>query len=264
MSKLKKAVCLSGGFGSRLNPATLVTNKHVLPVYVDNNNGGAIPMLHFPLKTLKNSGIEEVLIITSQEHGGTIIDYFSDGKKIGLDLTYKIQDMYPEDGITGIAQAMKLSKSFCSNENFAVILGDNYYEDTFEKEFSEFSELKPLPGNTFAPATIFLKEVSDPQRFGCATLDTNGKVIEIIEKPKEPKSNWAVTGLYLYTPHVFELLPTLVPSARKELEVSNINDYYVKNNCMRSVFLKNKWSDLGTPKSMLHICNYLSEKNNNA
>ncbi len=260
-----KGIILAGGFGTRLKPATNVTNKHLLPIYVKAL--GAVPMLHFPLNTLKNSGVKEILIISSQDHCGAIIDHFGDGKEFGVDLTYKIQNMHPSDGITGIAQALKLSKEFVGTSNLAVVLGDNYFEDTFEKEFIEFdNQTIRLPKREFdshqlSPAAIFLKSVDDPQRFGVATVNQKGRVTKIIEKPEHPETSLAVTGLYLYTPHVFDLLPQLKPSRRMELEVTDINNSYVNDETMRAYTLKGHWSDMGTPESILSTQNYLNTEN---
>lgn len=251
-----KGVILAGGHGTRLRPATEVTNKHLLPIYV--NGKGAFPMLHFPIQTLKNSGVKEILIISSQDHSGAIIEHFGDGRKHGVDLTYKVQDMFPEDGVTGIAQALKLAEGFVGSSNFATILGDNWFEDTFEKEFKDFDNSPTILDHQFAPAAIFLKEVHDPQRFGVATLGENSKVLEIIEKPENPKTNFAVVGLYLYSSNVFSILPKLKPSRRKELEVTDVNNHYVKNGTMRSYILHGKWKDAGTPESMLETIKYVN------
>lgn len=218
-------------------------------------------MLHFPIQTLKNSGVTEILIISSQDHSGSIIEHFGDGKTYGVDLTYKIQNMFPTDGITGIAQALKLAEHFVGNSNFAVILGDNWFEDSFVKEFSEFDKLNSMSssdGTVFAPSAIFLKSVHDPERFGVATLGNNSKVLEIIEKPDSPKSNFAVVGLYLYTPDVFSILPNLKPSRRKELEITDVNNHYVKIGTMRSYILSNRWKDAGTPESILETTKYIN------
>lgn len=261
-----KGVILAGGFGTRMKPATNVTNKHLLPLYVKSM--GAVPMLHFPLNTLKKSGVREILIISSQDHCGDIIDHFGDGKTFDLDLTYKVQDMHPADGVTGIAQALKLSQSFIGDSNFAVILGDNYYEDSFEKEFLSFDS---QCGSTslkhgydmyhLAPAAIFLKSVEDPKRFGVATISQKGRVTNIVEKPEHPETNLAVTGLYLYTPQVFDLLPHLKPSRRNELEITDINNRYVNDETMKAYQLKGHWSDMGTPESIIATQNFLDTVN---
>jgi glucose-1-phosphate thymidylyltransferase len=265
MSHKIKGICLAGGFGKRMLPATEVTNKHLLPIY--NTTMGAVPIIHFPLETLKNSGVTEILVISSQDHCGDIISHLGDGKKLGLDLTYKIQDMNPADGITGIAQALKLAEGFVGTSNFAVILGDNFFENTFAEEFTSFDQQQTnikmehsYSGYNLAPAAIFLKAVHDPQRYGVATTNNKGRVVKIVEKPEHPETNLAVSGLYLFTPQVFSLLPHLKPSRRMELEISDINNQYVKDGTMKSYMLKGFWNDMGTPESLVATQNFLEAK----
>ena len=248
---MKRAIILGGGFGKRLSPATLITNKHLLPLYSEKD--GAIPMIFFPIATLKNSGIENILIITSRDHCGHMVQTLGDGQELGVDLSYKIQEMDRKP--TGIAQALKLTQSFVKDESFAVILGDNYYEDTFVDQLRDFAKMSKINKEV---ASIFLKEVKDPERFGVATTDESGNVIEIEEKPLKPKSNKAVTGLYLYTDHVFSLIPSLRVSGRGELEITDINNWYVKNNTMQSYNLEGFWSDMGTPSSMLYTQHFIN------
>jgi glucose-1-phosphate thymidylyltransferase len=243
-------VCLSGGFGKRMLDSTRVINKHLLPVYSEQ---GAIPMLYYPINTLIQSGVTNILIITSDEAAGLIIETMGDGSKFGNDIhfTYKIQSMHNPEKPIGIAGALKLSQHFVGENPFAVILGDNFYEDSFCKEFQKFD-------NTPNLAHVFLKEVVDPERFGVATIKDN-KITEIIEKPKNPQSNFAVTGLYLFTNHIFKLLPNLSVSLRGELEVSDLNHYYVKSGEMGHSIIKNYWSDLGIPSSMLRSQEYINK-----
>lgn len=247
-------VILAGGWGTRLKPFTAVSNKHLAPIY--SLKEGAVPMIHYPIRTLRDSGVKEILIISSREHSGAIIQHLGDGEELGVNLTYKIQEMNRSP--TGIAQALKLSEHFVGNNNFAVILGDNYYEDTFKNEFDDFNKwFKPHD----VAAQVFLKEVHDPHRFGVATVDTNNynKIIKIVEKPKEPETNLAVTGLYIYTPKVFQLLPMFKPSGRGEIEITDVNNWYVDNNKMRtSEILKGFWHDMGTPESMLHTQKFIN------
>ncbi len=249
-------ICLAGGYGKRLSPWTLNNNKHLAPIYSEKD--GAVPMIHYPIKTLKNSGINEILIISSREHSGNIIEHMGDGEDFGVNLSYKVQEM--DRSPTGIAQALKLAEHFVGDENFAVILGDNFYEDTFRKEAENFDNTCK-EYNLSNQAAIFLKEVNDSERFGVATIskETN-KVIEIEEKPLRPKSNLAVTGFYFYTPQVFEILPTLSASARGELEITDLNNWYVKNNSMSSYILNGFWHDMGTPVSMLHTQQFINNK----
>jgi glucose-1-phosphate thymidylyltransferase len=248
-----KGVILAGGHGTRLREFTKILNKGLAPIYCPE---GAVPQLVFPLKTLVNSGIKDIMIITSRDHCGKIVELFGDGTDYGCTLTYRIQEM--SRPIVGIAQALGLAKDFVGNSNFAVILGDNYYEDNFGEAFKRFDESKTGAG-------IFLKRVPDPERFGVAEIgveaDGTKYVKAIVEKPKQPVSDFAVTGLYLYRPEVFKLLPSLVPSARKELEITDINNYYVQNKNVVAFSLKNFWHDMGLPESAKEVIDFLWSKN---
>jgi glucose-1-phosphate thymidylyltransferase len=255
-----RGVILAGGRGTRLAPQTEITNKHLLPVYTPQ---GAIPMIWYPLNTLVQSGVKDILIISSQEHCGDITQFLGDGKRFGVELTYKIQDHNDTARPVGIASAMKLIDGWIKDEPFAVILGDNFYEDSFGEIFSRFAEMyqdiRHFIGGPRA-AHIFLKEVPDPERFGVATIKDD-RVTKIEEKPKNPESNCAVTGLYLFTPHVFEIIRTLKPSARGELEVSDINDFYVQDNSMTSTITNGYWSDMGIPSSMARTQEWINTNN---
>lgn len=256
-----RGVILAGGKGTRLSPQTQIHNKHLLPVYSDQ---GAIPMIWYPLNTLVNSGCKEVLIISSQEHCGDIIEFLGDGRRFGIDLTYRVQDHSDPTRPVGIASALKLIQAWNPNEPFGVILGDNFYSDSFKAEFDSFEMLYKInvSDNVFNnKAQIFLKAVHDPERFGVAFLDENGEIAEIVEKPKEPISNLAVTGLYLYTPRVYDILPLLKPSKRGELEVSDINDEYVKNDNINYRLINGYWGDMGTPQSMLDTQRFINQTN---
>lgn len=246
---LEKSILLCGGRGTRLNPQTLIHNKHLLPVYSDH--GGAVPMIVYPLNTLIRSGSTKILIVSSQEHSGDIIDFLGDGKKFGVDFTYKIQDHNDPLRPVGIASALNLAKDFVGNDRFAVHLGDNFYEDEFRYDFNNFETKN-------SQAHVFLKDVYDPHRFGVAVVK-DGKIVDIEEKPKNPKSKSAVTGLYLYTPHVFEIIKTLKPSDRGELEVSDINLWYAKNNTMTFTNLRGYWRDMGTPSSMAETMAHINK-----
>lgn len=242
-----RGILLAGGKGTRMYPATKYQNKHLLPVY---SNDGAVPMLHYPLNTLVKSGIKEILVISSKEHCGSIIENIGDGMEFDADITYKIQDFNHVP--LGIASALKLAKNFTADQNFAVILGDNFYSNTFRDEISDFEK------NDFM-CTVFLKEVKDIKRFGCATLDKNGNVTKIVEKPNFPESDLAVTGLYLYTPHVYEVSEKLQLSDRGELEISDINYYYCPDKISGKI-LTGEWSDMGTPASILHTQQFLNNQ----
>ena len=225
-----RGVLLAGGNGSRLLPLTKVTNKHLLPVYDK-------PMIYYPLETLKSMGIKDILIISGPEHCGHILNLLGSGRKQGLNLSYEIQD---EAG--GIAQALGLAKNFAGKENIAVILGDNIFQDKFD--VSDFKE----------GAKVFIKGVEDPKRFGVAEIvGENIKSIE--EKPENPKSNYAVTGLYVYDNEVFEIIKTLKPSGRGELEITDVNNVYVQDGKMSFGMLDGYWSDAGTFESLTNATN---------
>jgi glucose-1-phosphate thymidylyltransferase len=220
-----KGVLLAGGTGSRLLPLTKVTNKHLLPIYHK-------PMIYYPLETLKSMGISEILIVTGGEHLGDISGLLGSGDNIGVKLSYRIQE-----GAGGIAQALSLAEQFASGDSIAVILGDNVYEDDIN--INGFS----------VGAKVFLKEVSDPERFGVAEIKGN-KIIGIEEKPGKPKSKFAVTGLYIYDNSVFEIIKTLKPSDRGELEITDVNNSYIKRGELGFEFVKGFWTDAGTFESL--------------
>lgn len=228
-----RGVILAGGSGTRMKPATSVTNKHLLPIYSDQ---GALPMIFYPINTLVKCGVTDILIISSKDHSGPIIQNLADGFSFGANFTYKIQDV--NRVVMGIASALKLARDFTKKDPFAVILGDNFYEDSFKDEFLGFEN------SCEKSARIFLKEVPDPERFG---VYSDG---EIIEKPKNPKSNMAVTGLYLYHSSVYDIAENLKPSRRGELEITDVNQYYCKNNSMDISSVEGFWSDMGTPQSI--------------
>lgn len=256
-----KGVILAGGRGTRLMPFTKRLNKGMSPIYTP---GGAIPQILFPLMTLVNSGITEIMIITSRDHCGQMVELLGDGTEYNCSLSYRIQEM--DRPITGIAQALGLAEDFVINSSsFAVILGDNYYEQNFHDVFTVFDKkcketfLKSdMSGHL---SHIFLKEVHDPERFGVASLDENSKVTKIIEKPKEPETNFAVTGLYLYNPTVFNIIKHLKPSNRKELEITDVNNAYVNLGNMSATILNSFWHDMGTPEAAKEVCDYLWKNN---
>lgn len=232
-----KGVILAGGTGSRMMPCTKVTNKHLLPVYNK-------PMVYYPLQTLIDAGIKDILIVSGPGHAGHFLNLLGSGKDFGARITYEIQD---EAG--GIAQALGLAESFADEGPVTVILGDNIFDDNVKADIHNFK----------SGAKIFLKEVHDPQRFGVADVKGN-KIIGIEEKPKKPKSNWAVTGLYIYDADVFRIIKTLKPSARGELEITDVNNHYIGKGKMEAGFLKGFWSDAGTFDSLLRASNLIKEK----
>jgi len=234
-----KGVILAGGTGSRLQPLTKITNKHLLPVYNK-------PMIFFPLQTLLDAGIKDIMVISGKEHAGDFLRLLGSGKEFNARFTYEIQD---EAG--GIAQALSLAEDFADNEKIIVVLGDNILEDSISDSAKEFDKTDS--------AFIFLKEVSDAERFGVAEL--NGKeVISIEEKPKKPKTNFVVTGIYMYPPEVFKVVKTLKPSARGELEITDVNNYFIKKGKLKANFLKGFWSDAGTFESLFRASKLVKEK----
>ncbi|AFV24606.1 nucleotidyl transferase [Methanolobus psychrophilus R15] len=225
-----KGIILAGGTGSRLYPLTKVTNKHLLPVYDK-------PMIYYPLQTLIDAGIKEIMIVSGRGHAGHFLELLGSGADFGVRLTYEIQD-----AAGGIAQALSLTESFADNDKVTVILGDNIFQDNIKDAVQNFKQ----------GAHIFLKSVPDAQRFGVAEVDANnGHVLGIEEKPANPKSDFAVTGLYIYSKDVFEVVKTLKPSGRGELEITDVNNHYIRKDAMKFSMLDGYWSDAGTFDSLL-------------
>ena len=220
-----KGVILAGGTGSRLYPLTKVTNKHLLPI-------GKKPMIFHPIEKLLNAGIDEILIVTGLEHMGEIVNLLGSGKNFGCEFTYRVQD---EPG--GIAQALSLAESFVGKNMCTVILGDNIFSDEIGEYVSNFKKQK-------IGAKILLKEVPDPHRYGVAEMKGK-KIISIEEKPKNPKSNLCVTGIYMYDNQVFDKIRELKFSDRGELEITDINQNYVENDEMSFDILQGWWTDAG-------------------
>jgi glucose-1-phosphate thymidylyltransferase len=225
-----KGIILAGGTGSRLYPLTKVTNKHLLPV-------GDIPMIYHPINKLIEVGIEEILIVTGTDHMGDVVNLLGSGKDFGCKFTYKVQD---EAG--GIAQALGLAENFAGRDPVVVILGDNIFEHSLKKAVDNYEG---------SGAQILIQEVEDPERYGVAELEGE-KVVSIQEKPSKPKSNYAVTGIYFYDASVFECIKTLKPSGRGELEITDVNNYYIQKGQMKSSVLEGWWTDAGTPDSYKH------------
>ncbi|HZZ83575.1 MAG TPA: sugar phosphate nucleotidyltransferase [Anaeromyxobacteraceae bacterium] len=225
-----KGVVLAGGTGSRLFPLTKVTNKHLLPV-------GQEPMIYHPVKKLIAAGTSEILIVTGVDHMGDVVNLLGSGKDFGCRFTYKVQD---EAG--GIAQALGLAENFAGDDSICVILGDNIFEDDLAPFAQRFSKQKK-------GARIVLKAVQDPQRFGVAEIKGD-RITGIVEKPKAPKSDLAVTGIYFYDAQVFDLIRKLKPSARGELEITDVNNGYLAKRQLCFDEFQGWWTDAGTFESL--------------
>jgi len=237
-----KGVILAGGKGIRLYPLTKVTNKHLLPV-------GSEPMIFNPIKQLVSAEIKEILVVTSTEHMGDIVNLLGSGSQFGVDFTYRVQE---EAG--GIAHALRLAEGFASGERIVVILGDNIAVRSIKPYVENFRRQK-------TGARVLLKEVSEPSRFGIAALDEK-KIIEIDEKPEKPKSDYAVIGYYMYDEKVFDFIRQQKVSGRGELEISDVNNEYIKRSEMEYDILQGEWTDAGTLES-LHLASELLRKYSN-
>ncbi|MEW6745592.1 MAG: sugar phosphate nucleotidyltransferase [Planctomycetota bacterium] len=234
-----RGVILAGGLGTRLHPLTKVTNKHLLPVYNK-------PMIYYPIQCLKNAGVEEILIVTGGTSAGDFLRLLGDGEEFGVNLYYAYQK-----GEGGIAEALGLAESFARDDRVCVVLGDNVIERNICKAVQAFREQR-------VGARILLKEVPDPHRFGVAEL-SGERVVRILEKPPDPVTNLAVIGIYLYDSHVFEIVKTLEPSARGELEITDVNNQYIREGTMRYEVLEGWWTDAGTFDSLLRATNLVRE-----
>jgi glucose-1-phosphate thymidylyltransferase len=227
-----KGIVLAGGLGTRLHPLTKITNKHLLPVY---NR----PMIYYPIQTLVDAGISEILVVTGGKNAGHFLELLGNGREFGLkDLHYTYQE-----GEGGIAAALSLAEHFVEGDSICVILGDNVFEKSVRSSAEEFA-------NQGGGARIHLKKVENPQRFGVPIIE-GSRIVKIEEKPKSPKSDYAVTGLYMYDPTVFDIIKTLKPSGRGELEITDVNNAYIARNQMTYSMLDGWWSDAGTFDSLL-------------
>ena len=225
-----KGVILAGGTGSRLHPLTKVTNKHLLAV-------GRKPMIYYPIEKLVNAGIDEILVVTGVEHMGDVVNLLGSGKDFGCRFTYKVQD---EAG--GIAEALGLAEDFSHGQPLLVILGDNIFQAQLKEYADKFTAQK-------TGARVLLKQVQQPQRFGVAQIHNN-KVINIEEKPSKPKSNYIITGIYFYDAGVFDIIKTLKPSGRGELEITDVNNAYIAKGQLEYDILDGWWTDAGTFESL--------------
>jgi glucose-1-phosphate thymidylyltransferase len=226
-----KGVVLAGGTGSRLFPLTKVTNKHLLPV-------GREPMIFHPVKKLTDAGIDEILVVTGVEHMGDVVNLLGSGREYGCRFTYKVQDQ-----AGGIAQALGLAENFAAGVPVCVILGDNVFEDPIGPFVSAFERQR-------RGARIVLKRVPDPGRFGVAEV-RGERIVRIVEKPRAPRSDLAVTGIYFYDGQVFDAIRSLRPSARGELEITDVNNHYLRQAALRFDLLRGWWTDAGTFESLL-------------
>ena len=236
---MMKGVVLAGGTGSRLFPLTKITNKHLLPIYDK-------PMIYYPIQTLVDAGIKDILVVTGGKNAGDFLRLLANGKHFGLthiDYTY-------QEGEGGIAEALNLARHFADSSKICVILGDNIIEGNIRSAVEDFRR-QPCG------AKILLKEVPDAERFGVAEIDGD-RVVHIEEKPKSPKSNYAVTGFYMYDQTVFEKIETLVPSGRGELEITDVNNAYIREGTMTFSYLEGWWTDAGTFESLLRAGNLVA------
>jgi glucose-1-phosphate thymidylyltransferase len=235
-----KGVVLAGGSGSRLYPLTKITNKHLLPVY-DR------PMIYYPIQTLVEAGIRDILIVTGGKNAGDFLRLLANGREFGLthlDYTY-------QEGEGGIAEALSLAEHFADGERICVILGDNIIEGSIRGAVEDFRRQE-------RGAKILLKEVEDAERFGVAEIQGD-RIVGIEEKPQRPKSNYAVTGIYMYDETVFEKISRLVPSARGELEITDVNNAYIREGTMTFAYLEGWWTDAGTFDSLLRANNLVAQ-----
>jgi glucose-1-phosphate thymidylyltransferase len=236
-----KGVVLAGGTGSRLFPLTKITNKHLLPIYDK-------PMIYYPIQTLVEAGIRDILIVTGGRNAGDFLRLLGNGKEFGLvHLNYTYQE-----GEGGIAEALSLAEHFADNHKLCVILGDNIIEGSIRPAVEDF--LAQPQG-----ARILLKQVPDAPRFGVAEI-AGDRIVGIEEKPKQPKSNYAVTGIYMYDDTVFDKIRTLVPSGRGELEITDVNNAYIADGTMTFSFLEGWWTDAGTFESLQRAGNLVASK----
>jgi glucose-1-phosphate thymidylyltransferase len=233
-----KGIILSGGSATRLRPCTKVTSKQLLPVY---NR----PMIYYPLNTLIKAGIKEILIIVAPERAGDYLNLLGSGKEFGVKFTYEVQDK-PE----GLAQAFIIGETFIDEDSVCMILGDNIFEDDLADDIKSFK----------GGAKVFARTVPDPERFGVVEFDANMKAISIEEKPAQPKSNYCVTGMYVYDNRVVEVAKNLKPSARGELEITDLNRWYLERGELEVAMINGAWIDAGTFDSLLEAQNLAKER----
>lgn len=233
-----KGIILAGGEGTRLTPLTTITSKQLLPVYDK-------PMIWYPLNTLLSAGITEILIIVAPDHAGDFLKYLGSGSAFGAKFTYEIQDKP-----TGLPDAFVLGKNFIDDDSVALILGDNIYEDFFADAVKSFE----------SGAKVFAKKVSDPDRFGVVAFDDTKVAQQIVEKPKEHISDYAITGMYLYDNRVVEVAENLKPSSRGETEIVDLHNWYLEKGELSVDVLEGEWIDAGTFESLLKANNFIASQ----
>ncbi len=237
-----KGVILAGGIGTRLFPLTKATNKHLLPV-------GREPMVYHPIRQLTSAGITDILVVTSTDHMGDVVRCLGSGQEFGCTLSYKVQET-----AGGIAHALALAESFTAGQACCVLLGDNIFEYSIAPYVRNFTQQGE-------GARVLLKEVGDPERYGVAALDEQ-QVLEIEEKPQNPKSQYAVVGLYLYDSRVFDIIRGIEPSPRGELEITSVNNAYIARGQLRYDVCRGHWTDAGTFDSLQEANRILTETGN--
>lgn len=233
-----RGIILSGGSGTRLRPLTKITSKQLLPIYHR-------PMIYYPLNTLIKAGIKEILIIVAPERAGDYLNLLGSGKDFGVRFTYEIQDK-PE----GLAQAFIIGEKFIGDDDVVMILGDNIFEDDFTEEIKSFQK----------GAKIFAKKVSDPERFGVVKFDEQNRAQKIVEKPQEYLSDYAVTGLYIYDNRVIKVAKEMKASERGELEITDVNNWFLEKGELTVARVNGEWLDAGTFDSLLKAQNFAKEK----
>ena len=237
-----KGVVLAGGHGTRLNPLTKVVNKQLLSVYDK-------PLVYYPILTLRDAGVKKILIISGPGHAGQLLDQLKNGKELGVDLVYDIQEE-PK----GLAHGLAMAEDFADDEGITMILGDNIFGDSLKKAVSDFK--KQGKGGK-----ITIEQVSDPERFGVVKFNKKGdKIAKVIEKPKNPPTNWMVPGFYMFDKRVFNVFKTIKPSKRGEYEITSLINFYVKENTMTYYKVRGEWIDAGTFDSLLKANNFIAKK----
>lgn len=233
-----KGIILAGGSGSRLRPLTSVTSKQLLPIYNQ-------PMIYYPLNTLRQAGIRDILVIVAPDHAGDFLKLLGSGKEFDCKFTYEIQDK-PE----GLAQAFLVGRNFIGDDPVTMILGDNLFEDNFKEAIQSFQ----------SGARVFAKKVPDPERFGVVEFDEHNRAISIVEKPEHPTSNFAVTGLYIYDNTVVQRAGSLQPSPRGELEITDLNLLYLQEGLLDVAQVPGRWLDTGTFESLFEATVFARER----